>query len=76
LPAKADELKMGTAGDFIPLTPDKSYLLRDARWAFYKGATGTGSGLPTARLFREKLRYYRDGMQMWKLWGLTTVAPQ
>ncbi len=24
----------------------------------------------------EKLRYYRGGLQMWKFWGLTTVAPQ
>lgn len=24
----------------------------------------------------EKLRYYRGGMQMWKLWGLTTVVPE
>ena len=22
-----------------------------------------------------KLRYYRGGMQMWQLWGLTTVRP-
>lgn len=24
----------------------------------------------------EKLKYYRGGMQMWQLWGLTTVVPQ
>lgn len=25
---------------------------------------------------REKIKYYRGGMQMWQLWGLTTVIPQ
>ena len=24
----------------------------------------------------EKIRYYRGGMQMWQLWGLTTVVPR
>lgn len=24
----------------------------------------------------EKIKYYRGGMQMWQLWGLTTVVPQ
>jgi len=24
----------------------------------------------------DKLKYYRGGMQMWQLWGLTTVVPQ
>jgi len=24
----------------------------------------------------EKLKYYRGGMQMWRLWGLTTVVPE
>jgi hypothetical protein len=24
----------------------------------------------------EKIKYYRGGMQMWQLWGLTTVVPR
>jgi hypothetical protein len=24
----------------------------------------------------EKISYYRGGMQMWQLWGLTTVVPR
>ena len=23
----------------------------------------------------DKIKYYRGGMQMWQLWGLTTVVP-
>ena len=33
-------------------------------------------GLLAAGYPGDKLRYYRGGMQMWKLWGLTTVVPQ
>ncbi len=32
-------------------------------------------GLLKAGYPGEKLRYYRGGMQMWELWGLTTVVP-
>jgi len=32
-------------------------------------------GLLKAGYPAEKIRYYRGGMQMWQLWGLTTVVP-
>jgi len=33
-------------------------------------------GLLDAGYPGEKIRYYRGGMQMWQLWGLTTVVPR
>lgn len=33
-------------------------------------------GLLAAGYPREKISYYRGGMQMWQLWGLTTVEPK
>jgi len=33
-------------------------------------------GLLSAGYPREKILYYRGGMQMWQLWGLTTVVPE
>jgi rhodanese-related sulfurtransferase len=30
-----------------------------------------GAGYPS-----DKIKYYRGGMQMWQLWGLTTVVPR
>ena len=33
-------------------------------------------GLLDAGYPGDKIRYYRGGMQMWQLWGLTTVVPQ
>ena len=33
-------------------------------------------GLLAAGYPGEKISYYRGGMQLWQLWGLTTVAPQ
>lgn len=33
-------------------------------------------GLLKAGYPAEKIRYYRGGMQMWQLWGLTTVIPE
>jgi len=33
-------------------------------------------GLLEAGYPGEKLKYYRGGMQMWQLWGLTTIVPQ
>ena len=32
-------------------------------------------GMLSAGYPAEKLLYYRGGMQMWQLWGLTTVIP-
>lgn len=33
-------------------------------------------GLVAAGYPKEKIQYYRGGMQMWQLWGLTTVVPE
>jgi len=33
-------------------------------------------GLLAADYPGDKIRYYRGGMQLWELWGLTTVAPK
>jgi rhodanese-related sulfurtransferase len=33
-------------------------------------------GLLKAGYPADKILYYRGGMQMWQLWGLTTVVPE